>query len=409
MPAQDTLAASTITQPTAKSLLRPYYPAFDGIRGFAILAVCLAHYLNIAWPGLYPALFWGSSAIDLFFVLSGFLITGVLYDNLPYPRFFRTFYTRRALRLLPPFLFVWGVLLVIGLFLHPVWNLYNFSFLACLGNFFTPAGIAGYHADPSFFYYVSASGHRFYATISHMWTLSQEEQFYLVWPVVLYFVRNRSLLLRVCLIGAALTLGLRVYLLFHADPRLLTADLLYYNPFTRFDSHLIGAALALFVRGKTFQNLALPRLRALSRSLLFTPIATIALLEFFIGRRWPLSHHHPLFTTTGFTLDCIAAAGLLMSAIDPHTFVTRIFSHRIFTGIGRISYSFYLFHYLPMQFFVNQRELLARHHLLVAIPVVALGLAYVTATLSYHFLEKPIRSLSTRLAPNPASLKRTVQ
>ncbi|SFS20713.1 Peptidoglycan/LPS O-acetylase OafA/YrhL, contains acyltransferase and SGNH-hydrolase domains [Granulicella pectinivorans] len=406
MPLPDTRVESTISHPTAKSLLRPYYPAFDGLRGLAILVVCLAHYLNIAWPQIYPVLFWGSSAIDLFFVLSGFLITGVLFDALPYARFFRTFYTRRALRLLPPFLFVWAILLLIALFLHPVWSLYNFSFLVCLGNLFTPAGIAGYHADPSFFCYVSASGHRFYATISHMWTLSQEEQFYLVWPFALFFIRDRRLLIRLCLIGAVLTLGLRVFLLFHADPRLLAADLLYYNPFTRFDSHLIGAALALIVRGETFRRLALPRLRAISRSLFFTPIMTIALLEFFVGRRWPLSHHHPLFTTVGFTFDCIATTGLMLMCIDPRAIATRIFSHPGFTGIGRISYSFYLFHYLPMQFFVNQHDLLARHHLLIAIPVIALGATYLTATLSYLYLERPVRSLSTRLAPNPASLKR---
>lgn len=386
---------------TAKSLLRPHYPALDGLRGLAVLAICIAHLGNAAWPDLYPAFFWATPAVDLFFVLSGFLITGVLYDNLPYPRFFRTFYTRRALRLLPPFLFVWVVLLLTGLVLHPVWDLYHFSFLFCLGNFFMPGGFAGLHTDPSFFYYVAASGHRFYVTIGHMWTLSQEEQFYLVWPLALYLIPNRRLLLRACLAGAAITLGLRVFLFFHADPRLLAGDLLYYNPFTRFDSHLIGAALALYVRGEHFAGLPIPTLRRHTRLLLAVPVLVTIVLELTIGVRWPLNHHHPIFTTVGFTLDCIAAAGLLLASIDPRALAQRILGHPVFAPLGRVSYSLYLFHYLPLQFYVNQRPLLARHHLLFLIPVVGLTLSYAAAHLSYRLLERPFRRLQSVLAPNP--------
>jgi peptidoglycan/LPS O-acetylase OafA/YrhL len=393
---------------SAQPLLRPHYPALDGLRGLAVLSVCLTHYCTLAWPALHDVFFWGFSTVDLFFVLSGFLITGVLLDTRPFPRFFLNFYIRRALRILPVFLFAWAILFLLAIFLHPVWDWYHLSYLVYLGNLYMPAGAAGYHTDPSYFYYLAPSGHRFYATIGHLWTLCQEEQFYLIWPLVIWLIPNRKLLFRLCLAGALAVLALRIYLATHADPRLLAGDLLYYNPFTRFDSHLIGAALALHLRIRVPHISLLrcgipptPQATPNPLYLLLPPILIFIALQITLGRRWPLNHHNPVVSTIGFTLDCIASTGLLLLCLDPATRTARALSHAVPRALGRVSYAFYLFHYLPFQFFANQRPRLEAHHLLFLIPTVALGVSYLAATLSYRFLEHPILRLKYTLAPNP--------
>jgi peptidoglycan/LPS O-acetylase OafA/YrhL len=392
----------------AKTLLRPHYPALDGLRGVAVLSVCLTHYCTIAWPGLHDVFFWGFSTVDLFFVLSGFLITGILYDTRPFPRFFRNFYIRRALRILPVFLLVWAVLFAIAAFLHPVWDRYQLSFLIYLGNLFMAGGAAGYHTDPSYFYYVSASGHRFYATIGHLWTLCQEEQFYLVWPLVMWLVRSRRVLFWGCLAGAGMVLGLRFWLLFFGDPRLIAGDLLYDSPFTRFDSHLIGAALALYLRGPQFLQATVDSVRRRGRWLLGGATGLFVLVQVAIGGRWPLTHHHPVVSTVGFTLDCVASAGLLLACLDKGTWAARLLGTRGLMAIGRVSYGFYVFHFLPVQFFKNQRPWAERQGLLWAIPVVALGLSYAAAVVSFRWLEGPVLELKRRWAPGPRVARQLV-
>ena len=135
--------------------------------------------------------------------------------------------------------------------------------------------------------------------------------------------------------------------------------------------------------------------------LLITPILTFVALQITLGSRWPLTHHNPLVATAGFTLDCIASTGILLLCLDPNTRTARTLSHAAPRALGRVSYAFYLFHYLPFQFFANQRPYLASHHALILIPAIALGLSYAAATLSYRYLEHPILRLKTTLAPNP--------
>jgi peptidoglycan/LPS O-acetylase OafA/YrhL len=114
-----------------------------------------------------------------------------------------------------------------------------------------------------------------------------------------------------------------------------------------------------------------------------------------------LNHHNPVVSTIGFTLDCIASTGLLLLCLAPATRTARALAHPVPRALGRVSYAFYLFHFLPFQFFANQRPRLEAHHLLFLIPTVALGLSYLAATLSYRFLEHPILRLKNILAPTP--------
>ena len=174
-----------------------HLPALDGVRGFAVLGVACSH-LFPATPHspleafVHSTFAFGASGVDLFFVLSGFLITGILFDSLPDPGFFRKFYARRVLRIFPLY---YGVLaafavaaLVFGLnFHHQLLSLalylQNTHLVAQpIRDYFGPTGLP----------------------LPHFWSLAIEEQFYLVWPVTVYFLRTRHRLLIFC--AAALLL-----------------------------------------------------------------------------------------------------------------------------------------------------------------------------------------------------------
>src|SRR5690349_12365341 len=162
-------------------------PALDGLRGLAVLGVLIVHakiLLNTAPPfenALRTLSEFGAYGVDLFFVLSGFLITGILLDTRDSANYFRTFYARRFLRLFPIY---YGYLLVIALVLPALHHAVRTSmedyggswgwYLAYLSNW-----KAGHGASDPF--------------LGHFWSLAVEEQFYLLWPAMIFLVPRRML------------------------------------------------------------------------------------------------------------------------------------------------------------------------------------------------------------------------
>src|SRR5258708_14308594 len=171
---------------TPRSGLVGHLPALDGVRGLAILLVLLYHSVGqtAATNRLEAAVNWalgyGFLGVDLFFVLSGFLITGILYDSRAEPGYFRTFYMRRVLRIFPLY---YGVLAVVffGVSLIPA---LRGSEIAGLREHQAWAWLYGINV------YLSIQGGWVLSYIDHFWSLAVEEHFYFVWP------------LRVCLLGA---------------------------------------------------------------------------------------------------------------------------------------------------------------------------------------------------------------
>lgn len=214
-------------------------PALDGLRGLAIALVTAFHFLR--GPGgtavdLSSALAdAGWIGVDLFFVISGFLITGILLDARGDPRYYRNFYARRVLRILPLYYGYLILLLVLArtslgralgadyFAAHQPWfwtHTTNWLLLATPGP--GGAGAAGFGA---------------------LWSLALEEQFYLVWPFIVAVTPGR-ILLRVCLTVATGSLALRIALAAAGLP----AYTLYVSSFTHLDPLAVGAALAILLR-----------------------------------------------------------------------------------------------------------------------------------------------------------------
>jgi peptidoglycan/LPS O-acetylase OafA/YrhL len=166
-----------------------HLPQLDGIRGLAVLGVIASHLFpgtpHSATSSAVAFLFaFGATGVDLFFVLSGFLITGILYDSLRDPHFFRKFYARRVLRIFPLY---YGVLIfctIAGLAYGLSWNHEMWSLALYLQNTGLIAVPIAIYTGP--------------LPLAHFWSLAVEEQFYLVWPLLVYLVRTRLNLLRIC-------------------------------------------------------------------------------------------------------------------------------------------------------------------------------------------------------------------
>jgi peptidoglycan/LPS O-acetylase OafA/YrhL len=321
----------------------------------------LGHITEAGWIG-----------VTLFFVLSGFLITGSLWDSQHQPHYLRNFFARRALRILPLYYFV---LLI--------------SFLIALGRG------SRFHDLGDFFVYVFfLQDLPVLATrvqqlpsplpLYHLWSLAVEEQFYLIWPWLLMHVHSLRSALRLALGTFALSLaflwiayGIPIFA--RATPHSFDEFLL-----THAGALGLGAALAITSRGKLWQTIEQHALRALGIA------ALVFLIAGFIAGGYTLSNR--LQFAIGLPAATVAVATLLPIALRPGKPRT-VFSWLPLRELGRISYGFYVFHILlqPIFDFIAHRlthttagSLYQTARFVVAFPITA-----AVAWLSFHLLELP--------------------
>ena len=382
-------------------LIQRYYPSLDGLRAVAILLVFLIHFGEPVWN--WKVLRFGWVGVDLFFVLSGFLITGILYDSLDRTDYFRNFYIRRSLRIFPLYYAFWLVILAVGLtpWIRVLWNRYDLTMVAYLGNFFIPGGLLGHHSDVTQLAFQQRHGrHAGYIALGPLWSLCVEEQFYLIWPAIIWWVRSRRKLLWICLtIIVAEPIFRTLYLYWH--PYMLHAEGLYATTFCRADTLLVGAAIALWLRG------ANPRpalVRKWSYALVFGASFALLLALVLEGH---IAHHglklhlieDPVIVTIGFTLVALAAAGMVLLSIDNESLVAKILHNRVLLWLGRISYGLYLIHGPVSVFFVMRLGTQHRHHIAFLSPILGSLTTIGLAWLSFRFIESPFLELKPRLAP----------
>lgn len=316
----------------------------DGLRGLAILAVVLYHLgLNFHATSkpeyaLETLLHMGWAGVDLFFVLSGYLITGILLRTRESPDYFRNFYARRILRILPLYFLVLTFFLLIVpnllIILHPT-------------DFWLP----GADHDQAWYWvflsniHIALTNQFQHATLGVTWSLSVEEHFYLVWPLIVLLVSRNNLVL-ICTMLIFLSPAIRALMLSSDVPTLAVFVMTY----ARLDGLAAGALIALL----TTEKGKYAKLEKWSKIML--PLSALALVALVVAIRNDTGiiiddikktlFGHPWMQTIGYSLVIIFSASLLVRLIHHHhtNWLDRLFASRIFTTLGKYSYAMYLFH-----------------------------------------------------------------
>jgi peptidoglycan/LPS O-acetylase OafA/YrhL len=363
-----------------------HLPALDGVRGLAILLVLVSHLMlfndrtgSRLGDSLSALRGLGWAGVDLFFVLSGFLITGILYDTLNDPHYFRSFYMRRFLRIFPLYYGFLFFLLVLGHWghsIHIAWGGRQYVLLAYMQNTTLWFPVTDFHPGV-------------WADLDHFWSLAVEEQFYLFWPLMVFLVRGRRSLLTLVLALSGFALALRIGMFLHgASP--LTIFML--TP-CRMDTLLLGGGAALVLRGN---NDWLPR-----RWLL--PIALLLALVIAAYTLWHLGQDMRtgfFGATFGYLVIALGCVALLLASLDTASIAHRVFHWQFLRTLGKYSYGIYVLH-----IFVGSLFSAAAHRMLgtslrifltpyltrpLAIVVefcLTVGAVYIAAFLSYNLYE----------------------
>lgn len=355
------------------------FPALDGIRALAITLVFARHYGGGSHGGMMLQVVnavreRGWVGVDLFFVLSGFLITGILYDTRADSRYFSRFYIRRSLRILPVFYIVVALLLLLTPIFHYEWHWIQLTFVFYVGNFF-----ANFHWD--LYGMISTNHPAASVSISHFWSLCVEEQFYLVWPLVVWFVRDRVKLIQVAIAISALSLALRVAMISKFGLVIGATWIIRTLPF-RMDSLLIGGVLALLLRGP-----AADRWQRASKWVFWVFLGTV-LAIFTLSP----ADNSPWLLSVGLTCTALASAGLIGMALRSESPVYRLFHLRPLRVLGKYSYGFYVYHLLFRAAWLSALVYLEEHlHSLASAGLILLPvnflLVFLVSKASYDLIE----------------------
>jgi peptidoglycan/LPS O-acetylase OafA/YrhL len=388
----------------------PHDAALDGLRGIAVLMVFVFHYgggmqsphLPIRILGYLTETGW--IGVVLFFALSGFLITGGLWDSLHpspdhspvrAPQVLRNFYARRALRILPLYFFV---LLIAAV-----------STIAFGSQFsdLRPLAIYAFFLQDLPWLAQAAIHNVSPLPVYHLWSLAVEEQFYLLWPALLLLARTRRGALHVCLWSFALAAVFR-FIVFGLTALAWTRQLHLFDSFllTQCGALALGAALALALRSG---SAAVGTVQRWAGPALFTGLALYLVSSVLCGS---LLLTQPLQYILGLPGVSIASAALLVLLLRPGLPRT-IASIAPLAWLGRISYGFYVLHILlrPIYTSLTVRIFYPTPGLQYEFARFAVGLALTTfaAWLSYHLLELPFLQAKGRFPFHPSLPSKDLQ
>lgn len=338
-----------------------YREDISGLRALAVLMVILFHTGFTSISGGYVG-------VDVFFVLSGFLITSILYKDLLAGEFsYKRFYLRRVRRLIPV------LLVVLAFTLATCW------FFLLPEDFYRTVNGAGtaFLSASNFYFNNITSGYwgarSQLVPLIHTWSLSVEEQFYIIWPTllfILYKVFKKQHLASFVMLLIVVLLGLSEYL------ARFSPNSAYYLLPARSYELLIGAWLAL----------------TLHRMPVINPVLNHTLsIAGFVGivSMGGIIRDGSIFPGVNAAIVCISTAILLVTGKDKENqgVINKLFSNRVIAYIGLISYSLYLWHW-PVNVFCNYLSI----EKTLSVKAVILAITFLLSVLSYHFVEQTFRS-----------------
>ncbi len=343
-----------------------YRPEIDGLRAIAVVSVILYHAkINVLGQNLFDGGFIG---VDIFFVISGYLITSIILKELITTGSFsfKNFYERRVRRILPVLLivmlasiqFAWMYLLPSSFIDFSKSIIYSLGFTS---NFYFHYSGQIYGAENGL-----------YKPFLHTWSLSVEEQFYILFPLTLFvtFRYFRKYLLHILILGFAISLAIAEWTSRNYP------SISFYFIHTRMWELLAGSVLAYFeiknghrCKQKTLNNLM---------QILGLTLICFAILIF----------SDEMFHPSLITLLSIIGVCLIIWFSNKDEFITKILSSKIFVGVGLISYSLYLWHY-PIFAFVRITEVALENTL---IKIILIPIVFILSIFSYHFIEQPFRN-----------------
>ena len=389
---------------------RGHLQALDGLRGIAAALVVLLHFTLFVPANPVESFFsrgmgTGWMGVDLFFVLSGFLITGILYDSRESPAYFRNFYARRSLRIFPLYYaYLFAIFTVLprvqgGAVAGPAEESARIWIWTYLSNALFARG--GWEAMP---------GHT-----THLWSLAVEEQFYLLWPLVVFFVPARHLL-KVCIGAVALAWAARLGLYAVAPDGIAGYALLP----ARIDALAIGGGLAVLIRERDGARTAL----RLVRPVIWGSAAVLGAVSMYGAWAYPADSFLPPLKLPvqllAYPAAALLAAALVIRAIGAPggSLVQRGLCSRPLVALGRYSYAIYLFH-VPLRNLVRD-NLLVRWGGLpsvlgsqvpaqIGLYVLAFAASTAAALVSWHAFEKHFIHLKRFFVDEPMRVPRIAE
>jgi len=341
-----------------------YRKDIDGLRGLSVIIVILYH-------SGFTLLSGGFVGVDVFFVISGYLITTIVFNDIKNTKFsFLSFYKKRAVRLLPALNIMLLLVLIYG-FLFYTNKTYD-----VLGKevAFSALGLVNLLFAQGANYFASEQMHK---PLVHMWSLGVEEQFYLFWPITIVFLYKFSKNLITLIIICCLLIGISLV----ASETVLSQDPVkaYFYPHYRAYELLLGAVLAFILINS--KKIILYNYRNFLSGFGFILIIFSSVL---------------FSRSTGFPgvyalVPCFGAA--LIIVYSSNCFVERILSSQMFWLIGLVSYPLYLYHQPVLSFIHLFYKGVSAVESFVAVLFIALPLSWLT----YKFVEQPIRVKSKRI------------
>ena len=362
-----------------------HLPGLDGVRGLAILMVMAIHFVGDSTPYTFGQRLvvkvagYGLLGVDLFFVLSGFLITGLLLDAKSRPHYFRNFYARRTLRIFPLYYLVLAASFVV---LPQLTNLTPTFEVARTHQ----AWLWSYTAN---FYIAAKSSWVALTYMSHFWSLAVEEHFYLMWPLVVFSFR-REMLERICIGVLAGGLALRIAAALFGASEVAISVL---TP-CRIDTLCVGGLLAVLARREGGAEMLM---RRAGKAALTLAAAALIISAWCATTKLGLLPLHQVRNTV-FALFFGALS--LISLLPPSNPLARIFQGAVLKFFGKYSYGLYVYHgiltwYLQEIGFERRLDaLLGNHWLVIAVKAVgAVSVSVAVAVLSYQLFEKRFLAL----------------